>query len=87
MKTHKRIYLPSWTEVLLYLYESPKRNDGSKIYRNVPPTYSHVHHLLGDLEKKGLVESEKPGRSRYYFLTKEGERIAGHLSRIKKYVD
>ncbi len=71
------------------------RNNGgasytTKIAKYADCTYSHTMKIIDIFENKGLVESEKKGRTRYIKLTKVGEEIANlldELMRLFKKVD
>ncbi len=63
------------------------RNNGGSSYttriaKYADCTYSHTMKIVDFLEEKGLIQSEKQGRTRYIKLTNIGEEVADLLDEL-----
>lgn len=61
--------------------ENPYANSLSK---HIDCTYAHTSKLVKKMEKLGLLETAKDGRTKYIELTKEGKKLAEMLEDILK---
>ena len=73
----------SAAEILTHIYYH-ENIIGHKISVNLKITYCHVFRILNELEKIKLIESIKPGRSRFFRVTDLGREIAINLIKIEK---
>ena len=69
--------------MLVALRNSNKSRYGSILAKEVDCTYSHAVKILQEMEKNRLVTFEKKGRIKTISLTENGERVAGHIEKIK----
>ncbi len=53
------------------------------ISKSLAATYSHIVRVIQKLERYGLVESEKEGRTKYIRLTDLGQQVAHHLEGLE----
>lgn len=70
--------------ILVALRKSLKNRYGSVLAKEVDCTYSHAVKILQEMEKAKLVDFEKQGRIKTIRLTKNGDKIAEHIERIKE---
>ncbi len=56
----------------------------STVAKQVDCTYSHVVKILQEMQKAGLVNFEKKGRSKLISLTKIGTEVADKMDGIKE---
>ncbi len=61
--------------VLLTL-KKQKRHNITEIARGIEGTYAHTFNLLKEMERLGIIKSNKVGRTKYIKLTPKGERLA-----------
>jgi predicted transcriptional regulator len=70
--------------MLVALKKIGRARYGSLLAKEVDCTYSHAVKILQSLEKLGLVQFEKKGRTKLIKLTKKGTEIADNIETIKK---
>jgi len=80
------IYIPAWMKILRILYMK-RTQYGSAFKDDVSIVYSHIHHILQELIKQGLIGAEKKGRRRYYYLTHSGLEMAKGITRTMAVLD
>lgn len=81
-KNHFPIHV--WVRVVSLLKDNSSVAD---VAYKLKVTYSHVHGLLLEAEKKGLVNREKEGRKRLCSLTKKGVELSKHCEEILKILE
>lgn len=57
---------------------------GSVISKKIDTTYAHTVKILGELESKGFIKSEKDGRKKVLELTKKGKKKADRFEEVMK---
>jgi DNA-binding MarR family transcriptional regulator len=70
--------------MLLALLHSKKAVYVSTLAKQVKYTYSHVVKVLQDMEKAGLVSTEKHGRLKVIELTLKGKDIAEKIDELQR---
>lgn len=74
-------------DVMIELGTKKLSSDGEKtssdISSSIDVTYSHVIKVVKELEKKGLVITEKKGRKKIIELTDKGKEVSDNLRELK----
>ena len=70
--------------MLVALKRMTRARYGSLLAKEVDCTYSHAVKMLQSLERLGLVNFEKKGRTKLIKLTKRGQEIANNIENIKQ---
>ncbi len=70
--------------MLVALKRMTRARYGSLLAKEVDCTYSHAVKILQSLERLGLVNFEKKGRTKLIKLTKRGHEIANNIESIKQ---
>jgi DNA-binding MarR family transcriptional regulator len=70
--------------MLLVLLHSKKAVYVSTLAKQVKYTYSHVVKVLQNMEKAGLVSTEKHGRLKLIELTLKGKDVAEKIEEMKR---
>jgi len=82
------INFPRWQQVLCDIFMSNVvRNEKtfkSKISKNIDTTLSHIHYIVIELNKMGLILETPSGRLKYLKLTEKGTKIAKNIIRVKE---
>ncbi len=68
-------------QILLSLAGGDNQNV-SQLTVDTKGTYAHTFNLLKCMEDRGIVSSEKAGRTRYIKLTKKGKKLADLLEKF-----
>ncbi len=67
---------------LIFLNNSKRKVYISALAKKVDCTYSHIVKLLQKMEKMGLVNLSKNGRTKTITLTKKGKEIAELMEKV-----
>lgn len=79
-KKIKSLFLKEKPADILVTLNYAEKMHLKKISERNDVTYSHAVRIMNKLKDSRLVESEKHGRKREYFLTPDGKELADHLS-------
>jgi predicted transcriptional regulator len=80
-----RLFLPTWTEVVLALHSlEPKDRYPQRLLRRTNAASSYFREVLGSLEASGLLEVKRSGRINRLVLTAAGNQLVFHLSECRK---
>ena len=76
----KKMYLPKWCYVLVYLYTTPaKLRYNEKLFRKLDMATSHVRTILNILLEQRLIKKEKQGKVKFIELSDKGIELAQKL--------
>lgn len=76
----KKIYLPKWCYVLVYLYTTPdKLRYNEKLFRKLDMATSHVRTILNILLEQRLIKKERRGKVKFIELSSKGIDLAQKL--------
>ncbi len=85
------IYFPAWQLILSAIVRAERSGtpvDVSMITRNTQATYTQVHRVVNDLEKRGIIITKKTGRTRTIQTTRNGQKVGKailKMLRVLKY--
>ena len=68
--------------MLLGLYHAKQDVYASYLAKEINCTYSHVVKILQQMNRDGLVDFVKEGRTKLLKLTKKGQKVAEHIDKI-----
>lgn len=68
------IYFPVWIRIMDAIYRG--NNIGHKIAKEEYITYSQTNKIITELEKKGILQKHKKGRTKHLILTTKGKNLA-----------
>ncbi|MFO7872147.1 MAG: MarR family winged helix-turn-helix transcriptional regulator [Candidatus Undinarchaeales archaeon] len=71
--------MPARLLVSIKRKEDPYTNSLAK---HIDCTYAHASKLVKKMERMGLIETEKDGRTKYIELTEEGHKLANHIENL-----
>ncbi|MEM2638287.1 MAG: winged helix-turn-helix domain-containing protein, partial [Candidatus Hadarchaeales archaeon] len=60
------------SRLLLFLKETGKKVYQTEISKKIDATFAHTLRILENMEKAGLIRSEKEGKVKYIYLTDVG---------------
>jgi len=78
------IFLPAWMECLYYIDMGYILHD---IHMKKALTASHVYNISRELERQGLVDIEKVGRTNVVVITEKGQRVVQAIKQLKMDLD
>ncbi|MEM1688949.1 MAG: winged helix-turn-helix domain-containing protein [Candidatus Hadarchaeales archaeon] len=75
------------SRLLLFLKETGKKVYQTEISKKIDATFAHTLRILENMEKAGLIRSEKEGKVKYIYLTDVGSEVAAQIETIRRLIE